>query len=290
MRIFFEWWRGRIQHIFIGKKRNEPFIQGILTANCVFWWKFWFAVAAIFYFLLKMPWPIIGRRIIIKGEENIRDLPAENCLCLPNHGSLLGPPLISFAWMLPGGMGSLVKVLKNPEKYFVWQTPNREVTKDMFMAVGGMAPQIVIHSDESGMPKDHVGLLALCRRLQTNRVVTFIEGTRSGHAREPKTKTKSGIEIGYPFRGVGLAIYYSRPLAIPVLIRGEEDIFPIGASIRSAVKNLLFSQKRLEVIFGSPMDISWVPVNNRKATSAENKEIARIISEKVVQEIAALDN
>lgn len=289
MERFFSWWSGRIYHIFTGEKRQENFFQKLLTFHCVICWKFWFCMLALCFFALQFPWPIIGSRVVIRGRENVKNIQTENCLGVPNHGSLMSPPLAGLSWMLAGGAWSLYQVLKNPCKYFVWQTPNKKVMKDVFMLIGRMSPVIIVESDERGMPNDAGALRGIIKRGKKNTIITFVEGTRSGHAREPKIKTQSGVVIGYPFWGAGLLIYHNRPIVIPILIKGEREIWPDGAPLWTAVKNLLFSKKHLEIIFGKQMDISFIHERNKKIKTDEVKEIARVISERVVREIAAMD-
>lgn len=288
MRKFFAWWSYRVQHIFTAEKRQENFYHKIITVNCVFWWRFWFIFLWLGFLLLCLPLPAlrapipIARRVIVRGRTNLLKTTPKNRVVFPNHSSHLGPPLLFFAGFMP------LSVI-NPQKYFPWQTPNKRIANDPALFLGRMSPLIWVDSDEHGLPRDAKALLAIVRRLKTNTVIVFIEGTRSYHAKEPKVKTSSGIDIGYPFLGGGALVYYSKPTAIPALIKGEDKIYPPSASLKHVVRELFLGRHSLEVIFGKPIDMSWVPRRDKKLKTQQIKEIARVISEMVVRKIAALD-
>ncbi len=284
MSRFFDWWGARIRHIFTGERRYDRALsQRVITSLCILAWGVGMLSIWVFVMLL-----IFTKRLKVKGRVNVLSIPPQNLLTCANHGSVLGPGIVPMVWRMP-------RMLFNPRKYNVWQTPRKNIINTPFMQLGKLSPIIPVNFDQSGASSDHIALRAILLGIKQHTFLIFPEGTRSYHASPPHRRTKSGVLLGSPFRGVGYIVYRARPTVVPILIKNEEYFFPPTKSLLVGIvtdvipKIINIFGPSIEVTFGSPISFSDVPPYNPKVKKGELQRVCADISARIMSEIAALD-
>lgn len=283
MGIFFYWWKRRIEHLFTGEKKKEPFFQKAITCTAIFIWG-----AVVFFLCCLVLGLILTRRVRIKGRENVKDMAPQDILACANHGSLIGPGLVPFAWRM-------FKMLFDPQKYFIWQTPRQNVINAPLMRLGILSPIIPVKFDKDGVSSDSSALKAMTREIKNHTFLIFPEGTRSYHSQEPHHLTKSGVLIGSPLLGAGYIVYKTRPRVVPILIKNEDYFLPHKKPLLSALlfdmipKTVNVFGPSIKITFGKPIDFSYVPSVEERIGRGDLKKICKDVSARIMDEIAALD-